>query len=127
MRPAQFSTFAYLVNLLLASRFLPISPAFSLTLSLVALIIYGGCLGVCWTWQLSFLYTLCVRGRPSGVHSAFILLYLLLISQVVRDDCVLVRWLWKNVKEKRAAFATQTQMRRAGSPSRSPSKAIKGR
>ena len=48
-----FSTFAYLVNLLLASRFLPVSPAASLTLSLLALIIYAGCLLVNWMWQVS--------------------------------------------------------------------------
>ena len=34
---AIFSTFAYLVNLLLASRFLPVSPKLSLTLSALPL------------------------------------------------------------------------------------------
>lgn len=99
-----FSTFAYLVNLLLASRFLPISPAISLTLSLLALIIYSGCLGVNWMWQVGFLYQL-VSSGPSRLHGAAITIYLALISQVVYDDCVLVRWLWKNVHKTAAAFS----------------------
>ena len=31
------------------------------------------------------------------MHGSSVLLYLGLISLVVRDDCVLVKWLWKNV------------------------------
>ena len=91
-------------NLLLASRFLPISPGFSLTLSLLALGIYSGCLGVNWMWQVSFLYTL-VTSSPSRLRAAAIAIYLTLISQVVYDDCVLVKWLWTNVHKTSAAFS----------------------
>ena len=90
-----FSTFASLVNLLLASRFLPVSPLVSLTLSALALLIYAGCLGVNWLWQIGFLVRL-VQSKPSWSHIASIGIYLALISLVVKDDCVLVKWLWQN-------------------------------
>jgi len=96
---AVFSTFAYLVNLLLATRFLPVSSKLSLILSVLALAIYASCLAINWTWQLRFLSNL-VRAGPSMVHGAAITVYVLLISLVVRDDVVLVAWLWKNVKGK---------------------------
>ena len=76
----------------------------SLTLSLLALIIYSGCLAVNWMWQVGFLYTL-VTSSPSRLHAAAITIYLALISQVVFDDCVLVKWLWKNVHKTAAAFS----------------------
>jgi len=101
---AVFSTFAYLVNLLLATRFLPISPAVSLTLSALALAIYASCLGLNWTWQIQFLYRLVLSG-PSAIHGAFIVIYLALISQVVYDDVVLVRWLRANVDKRAADFS----------------------
>ena len=172
---AVFSTFAYLVNLLLASRFLPVSPRLSLTLSVVALVIYSGCLAINWIWQVGFLDPStrqvsssvprspartcrplarwrCMPHAPhspidhsqpqpataaqapapsyrdaraghlvypsrlvaiaraqvrylgrlyssglSLMHGSSVLFYLGLISLVVRDDCVLVKWLWKNV------------------------------
>lgn len=93
---AVFSTFAYLVNLLLASRFLPVSPKLSLTLSALALVIYAGCLGLNWAWQIRYLHKLLTR-EVSHLHGSMIFVYLALISLVVRDDCVLVKWLWKNV------------------------------
>ena len=91
-----FSTFAYLVHLLLASRFLPVTPRLSLTLSGLALAIYAGCLGINWIWQLRFLGRLWADGL-SLAHGLSVLVYLALISLVVRDDCVLVKWLWRNV------------------------------
>lgn len=106
---AVFSTFAYLVNLLLASRFLPISPAVSLTLSVLALVIYAACLALNWTWQIRFLYCLVLKG-PSAVHSTFIVIYLALISQVVRDDVILVRWLRSNVDKRSAEFSLTANM-----------------
>ena len=101
---ARAQTFAYLVNLLLASRFLPISPSVSLILSSLALVIYAGCLGVNWAWQVSFIYKLVLNG-PSALHGAAIAIYLGLISQVVYDDVVLTKWLWKNVHKTAALFA----------------------
>lgn len=89
---AVFSTFAYLVNLLLASRFLPVKPKLSLVMSVLALVIYAACLAINWTWQLTFLWRL---GRERPTIGLFV--YIGLISLVVADDCILLQWLWRNV------------------------------
>ena len=111
------------------------------TRSALALLIYAGCLGVNWLWQVGFMYKLFGSG-PSKLHAAAIAIYLALISQVranqpplrprpdgsphnalltpqtisssqvVWDDCVLVRWLWKNVG-KQWAVALEAQRERA--------------
>ncbi|KAL1527102.1 hypothetical protein AB1Y20_015785 [Prymnesium parvum] len=92
---AVFSTFAYLVNLLLASRFLQIGATVSLCMSIVALGLYGGCLAINWCWQVRFLWGL-YRNNPSiGIY-----IYCTFMSMVVYDDVVLVRWLWNNVQRK---------------------------
>jgi len=101
---AIFSTFAYLVNLLLASRFLPVLPSVSLTLSALALVIYAGTLAVNWSWQVTFLSRLIYSPDLGFTHGIAIALYIGLIGLVVRDDLVLVRWLCKNVS-KAAKFA----------------------
>ena len=50
-----FSTFGYVVYLLLASRFLGVSPVVSRHLSAGALVVYVACCGINWTWQASYL------------------------------------------------------------------------
>jgi hypothetical protein len=91
---AVFSTFAYGVNLLLASRFLAVSEVLAFIMSTLALLIYGSCLAVNWTWQLAFLSRLWM-----GDHrwSLPLYVYVALISLVVYDDVVLMKWLWGNV------------------------------
>jgi len=89
---AIFSTFAYLVNLLLASRFLPVAPKLSLVMSVMAFVIYTGCLAVNWAWQLAFVWRLGTTQPSVGL-----VVYLALISLVVYDDCILVQWLWRNI------------------------------
>jgi hypothetical protein len=89
---AVFSTFAYLVNLLLASRFLPVNPKLSLVMSLLALATYSSCLAINWTWQVAFLWRLAVEKPTIGLA-----VYVGLISLVVIDDCTLLQWLWRNV------------------------------
>jgi len=96
---AIFSTFAYLVNLLLASRFLAISARLSLAMSALALVVYGACLGINWTWQLAFLGRLWMRDHTSLP----LYVYMALISMVVYDDIVLIKWLWANVVRKLGA------------------------
>jgi hypothetical protein len=89
---AIFSTFAYLVNMLLASRFLPVTPKTSFLLSVLAFIVYAGCLGVNWTWQLAFC------GRLGATKPSFgLVVYIALITLIVYDDCILVKWLWRNI------------------------------
>ena len=89
---AIFSTFAYLVNMLLASRFLPVAPKTSFLLSVLAFIVYAGCLGVNWTWQIAFC------GRLGATKPSFgLVVYIALITLIVYDDCILVKWLWRNI------------------------------
>jgi hypothetical protein len=92
---AVFSTFAYLVNLLLASRFLKLSVGLSLCMSAAALGVYIGCLALNWGWQILFLFRLW-----SSKPSFSILAYCILMSVVVYDDIVLVKWLHSNVRRK---------------------------
>mmetsp|Transcript_10493 Transcript_10493/g.32293 ORF Transcript_10493/g.32293 Transcript_10493/m.32293 type:complete len:198 (+) Transcript_10493:662-1255(+) len=90
---AVFSTFAYLVNLLLASRFLSVSRRLSTLLSAAALTIYSSCLGANWAWQIKFLSSLWAETHEMGIW-----IYLAFVSLVVWDDIVLVKWLFTNVK-----------------------------
>lgn len=98
---AIFSTFAYLVNLLLASRFIPVSPSVSLGMSLTALAVYAACLMFNWAWQVKFLTPLVVN--RSATSELGLWTYIALILLVVRDDVVLVRWLWDNAHKKNEA------------------------
>ena len=82
---------ADLVNLLLASRFLPVKPKVSFLMAVLALTIYGGCLGINWTWQVAFVWRL-LRTNPT----VGLLIYVTVISAVVADDCILLAWLWRN-------------------------------
>jgi len=102
-----FSTFAYLVNLLLASRFLPVLPSVSLVLSALALVIYVSTLGINWLWQIQFLWKLVRSPTLGAAHAASIAIYLCLIALVVRDDIVLVKWLWKNITAKTSKLAEE--------------------
>lgn len=93
---------AYLVNLLLATRFLSVPLAVRLLMSALALVIYGGCLAVNWTWQLLFISRI-VMEQPSLSLAA----YLFLIVFVVWDDCLLLRWLWYNVGKTAQGLAKE--------------------
>ena len=99
---AVFSTFAYLVNLLLASRFLPVKPRMSLAMSAVALVVYTSCLAINWMWQVGFVASLHARKWADGDAHAVgaIYAYLAAISMVVYDDVVLTKWLLANCKKK---------------------------
>lgn len=86
---AIFSTFAYLVNLLLAIRFLGISSFMRSIMSGLALLIYSSCCGVNWTWQVYYIPKLISAGHTWSVYS-----YVALIVLVVWDDIVLMKWLY---------------------------------
>jgi len=103
---AVFSTFAYLVNLLLASRFLKIGAAASLCMSLISLVLYAGCLAINWTWQVRFLWDLWWRNPSVGIY-----IYIGFMSMVVYDDVVLVRWLWSNVEHKARAIREDVRLK----------------
>ena len=94
---AVFSVFSYLVNLLLASRFMQTSQWTKFLLSLLALIIYAACCFFNWSWQ--FLYL----SKIFSNNQIAVVLYVCLMSQLVRDDYILMKWLYKNLvrEEKR--------------------------
>lgn len=90
---AAFSTFAYCVNMLLASRFLGVSAQVSRVLSFVALCVYVLCCAVNWLWQVHYLRRL-IRDHDHWT----IYLYMTLICFVMWDDIVLNRWLLQNAR-----------------------------
>merc|ERR1712137_329454 len=89
---AIFSTFAYLVNLLLASRFLGIPKGVSKYFFLIALLIYVSCCGINWAWQLRYSYRLFTH----FFHWS-IIVYMSMLGMVVYDDIVLIKWLVLNL------------------------------
>jgi len=105
---AVFSTFAYLVNLLLASRFLAVHPSLSYWLSAGALVIYTSCLAANWAWQVHYLTGLWVDTRAYSI-----LAYVGVILLVVWDDVVLVKWLVGNLRGGGTKSASAQQQQRA--------------
>lgn len=98
---AIFSTFAYLVNLLLASRFLGIPKGVSRYFFLVALLVYVSCCAINWLWQLSYSYRLFTH----FFHWS-IIVYMSMLGMVVYDDIVLIKWLVLNLNP---AYKNQQQ------------------
>ncbi|GET85553.1 hypothetical protein, conserved [Leishmania tarentolae] len=86
---AAFSSFAYCVNVLLASRFLGVSANVARVLSFVALVVYALCCAVNWAWQVYYLRRLLISGHDHWT----VYVYMLLISLVMWDDIVLNSWL----------------------------------
>lgn len=86
---AIFSTFAYLVNLLLASRFLGVPKWLAQYMSGGALTIYASCCTINWSWQAYYSKHLLAAGHTWPLYA-----YLALICLVVYDDLVLMKWLW---------------------------------
>merc|ERR1712054_264400 len=95
---AVFSSFAYLVNFLLASRFLEIGFRRALFLSLTAFLVYATCCMINWTWQLFYLSHLWIT-NPDVVSRGWIVLFSFLILFLVWDDVVLLTWLLHNSRK----------------------------
>jgi len=93
---AVFSTFAYLVNLLLASRFLDVSDGVSVALSVGASVIYGTCCAINWVWQGYYIHHL----LAINMFDWSVYVYILLMLVLVWDDLVLQKWLCKNILKK---------------------------
>lgn len=98
---AAFSTFAYCVNLLLASRFLGVTPRVARVLSFVALVVYVLCCAVNWTWQVYYLRRLLLNGHEHWT----VYVYMMLICFVMWDDIVLNKWLLQNARNTSALAA----------------------
>jgi len=82
---AIWSDFSYLVNLLLASRFMEIDGRLSMYLSVLAGIIYLVCCGINWTWQVQYIWKLL---QIPGLWSVYV--YVPMLAVIVRDDVVLL-------------------------------------
>ncbi|CCW63996.1 unnamed protein product [Phytomonas sp. EM1] len=102
---AGFSSFGYCVNVLLASRFLGLSTSLAHILSFAALVVYGLCCSINWSWQVYYLVRLIRRGKD--LWSVY--LYLVLICFVVWDDIVLNKWLLNHAKNM--AYAASKKQR----------------
>jgi len=94
---AVFSVFAYLVNLLLASRFVQTSHLTKFVLSLLALVIYASCCSFNWSWQFFYLKNIFLTNPIS------VTVYVVVVSMLVWDDLILMKWLYNNLirEEKR--------------------------
>ena len=88
---AVFSTFAYLVNLLLASRFMRVSPRVSEVISALALGIYATCCTVNWCWQIVYIKRLALH----FFHWS-LCVFVPMLCMIVWDDLILMSWLQKN-------------------------------
>lgn len=125
---AAFSTFAYCVNMLLASRFLGVSAQVSRVLSFVALCVYVLCCAVNWLWQAHYLRRL-IRDNDHWT----IYLYMTLICFVMWDDIVLNRWLLQNARNTHGVLLASAggggggkEGRQGGVLSGSPRRGIRG-
>ena len=91
---AAFSTFAYSVNMLLASRWLGLSTAIARLLAMMALVVYVSCCAVNWTWQVYYILRLVDVNNHWSIY-----VYIVLILFVMWDDVVLNRWLLQNLRK----------------------------
>ncbi|KPA73629.1 hypothetical protein ABB37_09761 [Leptomonas pyrrhocoris] len=105
---AAFSSFAYCVNVLLASRFLGVSVNAARVLSFVALVVYALCCAVNWAWQVYYLRRLLTTGHEHWTVYA----YMFLISLVMWDDIYLNRWLLHHARNNSYAASQHLQQHR---------------
>ncbi|KAK7195225.1 hypothetical protein NESM_000447600 [Novymonas esmeraldas] len=105
---AAFSSFAYCVNLLLASRFLGVSADVARVLSFIALVVYALCCAVNWAWQVYYLRRLLTNGNDHWT----VYVYMALISLVMWDDVVLNRWLLQHARHNACAASQHMQQHR---------------
>ena len=89
-----FSTFGYVVYMLLATRFLGVSTHLARALSSIALVVYLGCCGINWLWQATFINHL-VMNRPHW--SVYV--YMSAMTLIVYDDLQLCKWLLHRARE----------------------------
>ena len=90
-----YSSFSYLVNFLLASRFLKVSKITEGLLQTGSLIIYSLCCLINWTWQAYFLVNLVLNEEYRNLDwwKFEIITYIILLSAFIYDDLILLKWL----------------------------------
>jgi len=85
---AIFSTFSYVVNFILASRYFNIQFSVKKNMNLLALIVYVICCSLNWSWNLYYLFKLFYINNHISIF-----VYLFFVSFVIYDDIILIRWL----------------------------------
>ena len=105
---AVFSSFAYLVNFLLASRFLEIGFKRALFLSISAFLVYATCCVINWTWQSFYLYHLWMV-KPDWYDRLWVGIFTFCISFVIYDDLILLKWLVSNSKKMYARLGEREE------------------
>ncbi|KAH8607993.1 hypothetical protein ERJ75_001342200 [Trypanosoma vivax] len=91
---AAFSTFAYCVNVLLASRFLGVPHDIARILSRVSLVAYMLFCILNWAWQAYYIQRLLWGGHEHWT----VYVYLLLVWLPMYDDITLFKWLLQNAR-----------------------------
>ena len=90
-----YSSFSYLVNFLLASRFLPVGPYATKMLRFTSFIIYSICCMFNWSWQLYYSFSLMTypEYHSQPYWQLQIMIYGILTIAFVYDDILLLKWL----------------------------------
>ena len=90
-----YSSFSYLVNFLLASRFLPVTKVTEALLQSGSLVIYSICCVLNWTWQAYFAINLVWSQEYRDWYwwKFEIVIYIMLLSAFIYDDLILLKWL----------------------------------
>lgn len=94
---AIFSTFSYLVNFLLASRFLDVGDKLRIILSSLSCFIYITCCAINWSWQVMYVIRLVSVGQ--GLIMA---VYCAAITLIIWDDLTLIRYLLFDIRRRLA-------------------------
>lgn len=100
-----FSTFSYLVNFLLASRYLKFSNNYNFDTIIKKILIYCSlrvyvlCCGINWIWHLLYVYKMInenynVFKTYFSYNHITVYIYLTVISLVVYDDIILIKYLY---------------------------------
>jgi hypothetical protein len=91
---ASFSSFAFIVNFMLGSRYLHNSALINKQLSRISFIIYGGCCLINWIWHVFYMPQIYNRCGTNACKNGTIL-YGSMILAIAYDDIVLNKWLYK--------------------------------
>lgn len=103
---SSFSSFAFIVNFMLGTRYLYDNKQFNKYLSRISFILYGSCCVISWIWHLfymPYIYNKC----ESSMCVYGISMYGTMIMTVVYDDIVLNKWLYKKSDFKSLIFKSQ--------------------
>ena len=91
---ACFSTFAFMVNFMLGVRFLTNNKKMETFLARISFLIYTSCCLINWTWTSYYMKSLYNKCDDWSCGATFYI-FGILFSNIVYDDIVLNRWLYR--------------------------------